>query len=123
LVTGGTGSFGHTFIPLTLEKYNPKKIVVFFRDEMKQEEIGIRPGKKLHEQMIGPEDALYTYEYPGHFKILPSINEWSEDPERIAEGKKVDPNFTYCSDSNSEWMGISELQEWITTNKVKIGSM
>ena len=36
LVTGGTGSFGHTFIPLTLEKYNPKKIIVFSRDEMKQ---------------------------------------------------------------------------------------
>jgi UDP-N-acetylglucosamine 4,6-dehydratase/5-epimerase len=36
LVTGGTESFGHTFIPMTLEKYNPKKIVVFSRDEMKQ---------------------------------------------------------------------------------------
>ena len=60
---------------------------------MKQEEIGIRLGKKLHEQMIGPEDALYTYEYPGHFKILPSINEWSEDPERIAEGKKSRSKF------------------------------
>ena len=34
LITGGTGSFGHTFIPMTLEKYNPKKIIVFSRDEM-----------------------------------------------------------------------------------------
>jgi len=89
----------------------------------KQKEVGIRPGEKLHEQMIGPEDALYTYEYSDHFKILPAINEWSQDPERIAEGKKVDPNFTYCSDSNSEWMGIPELQEWITRNKEKIGSI
>ena len=39
LVTGGTGSFGHTFIPKTLEKYNPKKIIVFSRDEMKQWEM------------------------------------------------------------------------------------
>ena len=39
LITGGTGSFGHTFIPMTLEKYNPKKIVVFSRDEMKQWEM------------------------------------------------------------------------------------
>ena len=39
LVTGGTGSFGHTFIPMTLEKYNPKKIIVFSRDEMKQWEM------------------------------------------------------------------------------------
>ena len=39
LITGGTGSFGHAFIPMTLEKYNPKKIVVFSRDEMKQWEM------------------------------------------------------------------------------------
>jgi FlaA1/EpsC-like NDP-sugar epimerase len=36
LVTGGTGSFGNAFVPLTLEKYNPKKIIIFSRDEMKQ---------------------------------------------------------------------------------------
>ena len=39
LITGGTGSFGHTFIPMTLEKYNPSKIVVYSRDEMKQWEM------------------------------------------------------------------------------------
>ena len=39
LITGGTGSFGHTFIPMTLEKYNPNKIIVFSRDEMKQWEM------------------------------------------------------------------------------------
>ena len=39
LITGGTGSFGHAFIPATLEKYNPKKIIVFSRDEMKQWEM------------------------------------------------------------------------------------
>ena len=39
LITGGTGSFGHAFIPMTLEKYNPKKIIVFSRDEMKQWEM------------------------------------------------------------------------------------
>ena len=87
----------------------------------KQEEVGIRPGEKLHEQMIGAEDALYTYEYPGHFKILPSINEWSNDPERIGSGKLVNPYFTYCSDNNKEWMGIPELQDWIEKNRNKIG--
>ena len=39
LVTGGTGSFGQTFVPMTLEKYKPKKIIVFSRDEMKQWEM------------------------------------------------------------------------------------
>lgn len=36
LVTGGTGSFGNTFVPMTLAKYNPKKIIIYSRDEMKQ---------------------------------------------------------------------------------------
>ena len=39
LITGGTGSFGHTFIPMTLKKYNPKRLVVYSRDEMKQWEM------------------------------------------------------------------------------------
>ena len=89
----------------------------------KQKEVGIRPGEKLHEQMIGPEDALYTYEYPGHFKILPSIHDWSLDSERIGSGKKVDPDFMYCSDTNEAWMEISELQQWIKVNKDNIGNI
>ena len=36
LITGGTGSFGHSFVPLTLKKFNPKRLVIFSRDEMKQ---------------------------------------------------------------------------------------
>ena len=39
LITGGTGSFGHTFVPLTLEKYNPRRLVIYSRDEMKQWEM------------------------------------------------------------------------------------
>ena len=39
LITGGTGSFGHSFIPLTLEKFNPKKIIIYSRDEMKHWEM------------------------------------------------------------------------------------
>jgi UDP-N-acetylglucosamine 4,6-dehydratase/5-epimerase len=90
-------------------------------DTAKQEEVGIRPGEKLHEQMIGPEDALFTYEYPGYFKILPSINNWSNDPERIGKGVRVDPEFLYSSNNNKEWMEISELKEWIEKNRTKIG--
>ena len=50
--------------------------------------IGIRPGEKLHEQMIGIEDAPYTYEYPDYYKILPQINSWDKDRKRIKNGKK-----------------------------------
>ena len=89
----------------------------------KQEEVGIRPGEKLHEQMIGPEDAYYTYEYSDFFKILPSINNWANDPERIGSGTKVASDFMYSSDNNTEWMEISELQDWIEKNYNKIGSI
>jgi len=89
----------------------------------KQEEVGIRPGEKLHEQMIGQEDALYTYEYSTYFKILPSIHNWSKDPERIGAGVKVDEDFTYCSNNNKEWMEVKTLQDWIAKNYKKIGSI
>ena len=61
--------------------------------ECKQEIIGIRPGEKLHEQMIAAEDAYFTFEYPEIFKILPSINDWGNSPERIKDGKKEKRGF------------------------------
>lgn len=88
----------------------------------RHEVIGIRPGEKLHEQMIGVEDAPYTYEYEHHFKILPAIHKWSEDPARISGGEKVSPDFTYCSNTNTDWMRIDTLRQWIRIQKEKIGT-
>ena len=78
-----------------------------------QEIIGIRPGEKLHEQMIGEEDSAYTYEYPSHFKILPAINDWYNDSARIKDGKKVPDGFKYISDANSDWMERNDLEAWL----------
>lgn len=89
----------------------------------RQEVVGIRPGEKLHEQMIGTEDALYTYEYPEHFKILPAINSWCNDPARIKDGVRVAESFTYCSDNNRDWMSVDSLQAWIAQNREKIGKI
>ena len=89
----------------------------------KHDFIGIRPGEKLHEQMIGSEDAPHTYEYPEHYKILPAIHDWSHDPERINGGKLVAPDFTYCSDNNPEWMSVEALRAWIEQNREKIGKI
>ncbi|MBN3050259.1 UDP-N-acetylglucosamine 4,6-dehydratase (inverting) [Pectobacterium brasiliense] len=89
----------------------------------KQEIIGIRPGEKMHEQMISAEDAYYTYEYNEHFKILPVINNWSESQERIKNGIRVPEGFVYSSDNNPEWMSKSDLQVWIEKNQHKIGSI
>ena len=91
--------------------------------EARQEIVGIRPGEKLHEQMIGVEDAFYTYEYPEHFKILPAINGWDTCEKRIKDGKRVSEGFSYTSDNNIEWMQPAELQAWIDANREKIGSI
>ena len=75
LVTGGTGSFGHTFIPMTLEKYNPRKIIVFSRDEMKQWEMAklfqndsrvqffigdVRDRDRLYRALIGVDYVVHA---------------------------------------------------------------
>jgi len=89
--------------------------------EAKQEVVGIRPGEKLHEQMIGAEDSHYAYEYEEHFKILPPINGWGTCAKRIKDGKKVPEGFVYSSDNNAEWMDDAELKEWISNNYQEIG--
>jgi UDP-N-acetylglucosamine 4,6-dehydratase (inverting) len=85
--------------------------------------VGIRPGEKLHEQMIGAEDSFYTYEYRDHFKILPAIHSWNLDQNRIKDGKKVEEGFSYTSDNNTEWMAPTELKSWIDSNRDKIGNI
>ncbi len=85
--------------------------------------IGIRPGEKIHEQMIGLEDAPNTFAYADHYKILPVIHNWSTDPSRIKDGIKVSEDFTYTSDNNSEWMHIEELRVWIDVNQSKVGKI
>ncbi len=90
--------------------------------EAKQEIVGIRPGEKLHEQMIGEEDS-YTYEYPEHYKILPAINDWGVCQERIKDGVRVPEGFSYTSDNNTQWMSQAELRNWIDTNREKIGNI
>lgn len=88
-----------------------------------QKIVGIRPGEKLHEQMIGVEDAPFTYEYKQHYKILPAINDWSKSSARIKNGVLVADNFTYSSDNNCEWMSIDDLKSWIRANGAMIGKV
>ena len=94
--------------------------------EAAQKVVGIRPGEKLHEQMIGPEDAPFTYSYggaDGYYKILPAINEWSKTSERIKDGVLVEEGFTYASDTNDQWMAPEALAAWITAHQEKIGKI
>jgi UDP-N-acetylglucosamine 4,6-dehydratase len=79
--------------------------------------IGIRPGEKLHEQMIGPEDSHHTYEYVDYFKILPQINDWDKDSKRIKKGTKVAEGFSYSSKNNIEWMTKGNFKKWLNLNQ------
>ena len=91
--------------------------------KMRKKIIGIRPGEKLHEEMISREDSNYCYEYSKYYKILPQINNWNKDKKRIKSGKKVPEGFVYTSDNNSEWMKKSELKKWIDINRDYIGKI
>ena len=76
--------------------------------------IGIRPGEKLHEQMISIEDSYSTYEYGEYFKILPQINKWHKDPKRIKDGSKVPVDFVYSSDTNNTWLSKKDFKIWMS---------
>jgi len=85
--------------------------------------IGIRPGEKLHEEMISSDDSYFTYEYDDYYKILPAINDWSNSKERIKDGIKVEEGFSYTSDNNEEWMSEKMLKDWIKASQDKIGKI
>ena len=89
----------------------------------KLKEIGIRPGEKLHEQMIGLEDAHYTYEYKDHYKILPAIFEQQDIIARVKNGAKVPDDFSYCSDTNDQWMDVDHLRQWVSKNITMLGKL
>ena len=72
--------------------------------------------------MISPEDAWFTYEYPNYFKILPQINGWENDPNRIKNGKKVPEGFVIQSDKNDKWMSDAELRSWLDVYCKKFGN-
>ena len=85
--------------------------------------IGIRPGEKLHEQMIGIDDAPFTFEFSDHYRILPQLNDYYKQSNYIGIGKPVKKNFSYTSEKNTDWMTSSDLMLWIEKNKELIGSV
>ncbi len=76
----------------------------------KLEEIGIRPGEKLHEVMITEEDSRLTYDYGDHYIIYPDFD-WSDAKKhRKGVGKKVKTGFRYSSDTNEQWLDVKKIQ-------------
>lgn len=73
------------------------------------EVVGIRPGEKLHEEMISENDARITYAFDDHYAIMPVLARWAT-PDTFEAGKTLPEGFTYCSDGNDWWLGVEELQ-------------
>jgi FlaA1/EpsC-like NDP-sugar epimerase len=77
--------------------------------------VGIRPGEKLHEQLISAEDSHHTFDYDGHFKIVPAIDPLG-NKARVKDGRRVPVGFVYASNSNNDWMSVEALRAWIASN-------
>ena len=83
------------------------------KKDFKYEEIGIRPGEKLHEEMISPDDSRRTIELSNRYVVSPIFAEWGFTPPK---GKAVKDGFTYRSDTNDLWLTAEELQKLITNH-------
>ena len=102
---------GEIFIK-KLPSMNILEIARVVAPNLKHKIIGIRPGEKMHEQMISTDDALNTYEEDDQYIILPTFTD-----KYILKGKKVGKGFSYKSDTNSEWMASDQLSDWLNKNK------
>ena len=73
-------------------------------------ETGIRPGEKLHEIMVTPEDSHTTYEYDKHFIVYPQMT-WNNKQQPDLSGNKVEEGFSYSSGTNTEWLSVEDIRE------------
>ena len=80
--------------------------------------IGIRPGEKIHEQMISKDDSYTTYEFKDHFKIIPHDEFLTNNVKKrmTLNSKKVKKGFSYSSENNNNWMTKEYLRKWIKQN-------
>ena len=81
------------------------------KEDFSYEEVGIRPGEKLHEEMISPDDSRRTIELSNRYCVSPIYAEWGFTPPK---GKQVQDGFNYRSDSNDLWLTIEELRRLIS---------
>ena len=88
---------------------------------LEQKIIGIRPGEKLHEKMIGVDDAKNTYSFSDYYVIYPEINFRDKYSDQVKEtnilgqkGNRVDEQFCYQSDSNSDFLNGEKIIEFLS---------
>ena len=115
--------FGGEIFVKKIPSMNIMEIAEAVSPKSEIEFIGIRPGEKLHEQMISIEDAPFTFDFGSYYKILPNIGDWACQTDFEKGGKIVKKDFVYSSELNTEWMTVDELREWISNNLKSIGKI
>lgn len=104
---------GEIFIP-KIPSYRITDVAKAIGPDCEHEVVGIRPGEKVHEEMITPSDSFYTYDLGKYYTILPASHKWDiEDFKTKFNAKLVDPGFAYNSGENKEWESIESLRRLI----------
>ncbi len=104
---------GEIFIP-KIPSYRITDVAKAVAANCKQEIIGIRPGEKIHEEMITSSDSFYTYDLGKYYTILPSVPNFKiEEFVKNFSAKKVEEGFSYDSGTNSDWETVESLQNLI----------
>lgn len=105
---------GEIFIP-KIPSYHIVDVAKAIAPDLPIKEIGIRPGEKLHEEMITPTDALNTIDMGEYYAILPSVSDRYTNSDFVNHhhAKYVSPDFHYSSDKNTEWETVESLREKI----------
>jgi len=104
---------GEIFIP-KIPSYKILDVAEAIGPECEKPVVGIRPGEKIHEEMITESDSFYTYDLGKYYTIIPSVHKWKLE-EYIAHfgAKKVEQGFKYTSGDNVEWESIESLRALI----------
>jgi UDP-N-acetylglucosamine 4,6-dehydratase len=104
---------GELFVP-RIPSYRIIDVAEAIAPNCKRVVVGIRPGEKLHEEMITRTDGLNTIEFDRYFVILPSSKLWEPEEFRTTfRGKRCDVGFKYGSENNTEWLNTEQLRELI----------
>jgi FlaA1/EpsC-like NDP-sugar epimerase len=107
---------GEIFVP-KIPSYKITEVAMAIAPNIPHRVVGIRPGEKIHEEMITSSDSFYTYDMGRYYAIIPSVPRWdTEDFIKSFKAKLVDIGFSYNSGNNSEWVSVDNLRKYIVNH-------
>lgn len=111
---------GEIFVP-KIPSYRILDVAEAIAPGCAKEFVGIRPGEKLHEEMITTTDAINSVEFANYFVILPSIPLWDvEEFKKTFQGRSCPDGFCYNSGTNTDWLEVAQLQSLIGEHVVQV---